>query len=42
MATHMEAVNHAYLTRKELKNFAIKHNFYEKLNIPEDGETLEY
>jgi len=28
MATHMEAVNHAYLTRKELKNFAIKHNFY--------------
>ena len=42
MATHMEAVNHAYLTRKELKKFAIKHNFYEKLNIPEDGETLKY
>ena len=42
MATHMEAVNHASLTREDLKEFAVKHNFDKKLDIPKDGETLEY
>ncbi|MBD8836935.1 MULTISPECIES: MBL fold metallo-hydrolase [Paenibacillus] len=41
-ATHMEAVNHAYLTRKELKDFAKEHGFGAKLSVPEDGEKLEY
>lgn len=42
LATHMEAVNHAFLTRKELYEFAENHNFLEQLSIPEDGEEIVY
>ena len=39
VATHMEAINHCVLTRGQLRAFAEKHGFSEKLLIPLDGET---
>lgn len=42
IAVHMEGVNHWTLSRSELREFAEKNNFSEKLYIPEDGETLEF
>ncbi len=42
IASHMEAVNHASLTREELKIF-VKENGIEKLIlIPKDGEILQF
>lgn len=41
-ATHMEAVNHAFLTREELANYAEKHGFSNQLTIPADGEEIVY
>lgn len=41
VATHMEAVNHALLTRKELRKFAIEHGMAHSLFVPEDGEAME-
>lgn len=38
VATHMEAVNHAMLTRQELREFAVEHGMAEKLLVPEDGQ----
>lgn len=38
VATHMEAMNHWTLSRKELREYAIEHKFSEYLLIPEDGE----
>ncbi|KER72393.1 MBL fold metallo-hydrolase [Burkholderia cepacia] len=38
-ATHMEAVNHATLTRKELREFSAEKGMTGFLLIPEDGET---
>lgn len=40
IATHMEAVNHAILSRKELKNFLIEKSVFENVEIPEDGESI--
>lgn len=40
IATHMEAVNHAVLSRKELREFSIKKGFDTSLAVPEDGETV--
>ena len=40
IATHMEAENHWVLSRKELKAFAQKNGFSDKLLIPEDGEKI--
>jgi L-ascorbate metabolism protein UlaG (beta-lactamase superfamily) len=40
IATHMEALNHTLLSRKELREFSIEQNFSENLLIPEDGETI--
>ena len=41
-ATHMEAVNHAFLTREELANYAEKHGFSNQLTLPADGEEIVY
>lgn len=41
-ATHMEAVNHAFLTRQELADYAEKHGFSHQLIIPADGEEIVY
>ena len=39
VATHMEAVNHALLTRKELREFAMHNGMADRLLVPDDGET---
>ena len=41
-ASHMEAVNHAFLTRQELADYADKNGFSEQLVIPADGEEVVY
>lgn len=41
IASHMEAVNHWTLSRKELKEYAEEENFRESLLIPEDGESYK-
>ncbi|RZO10761.1 MBL fold metallo-hydrolase [Pseudomonas moorei] len=38
VATHMEAVNHAVLSRAELREFAIEKGMSDRLFVPEDGE----
>ena len=40
VATHMEAVSHATLTRRALRAFAEDNGFAGRLRIPADGETL--
>jgi hypothetical protein len=35
----MESVNHAVLTRKELREFSVEKGMTDRLLIPEDGET---
>lgn len=41
VATHMEAVNHATLSRNELREFACNHQIHDRLLIPADGEVCE-
>lgn len=40
IASHMEAVNHWTLSRKELAQFAEKSHFSDCLKIPKDGESF--
>jgi L-ascorbate metabolism protein UlaG (beta-lactamase superfamily) len=40
VASHMEAVNHATLTRAELRKHLAEHLLLERVLVPEDGETL--
>ena len=42
VASHMEAVNHWYTTRDDLKMIAKNNNFEKLLFVPEDGETVEF
>lgn len=42
VATHMEAVNHTLLTRKELREYVEVNQFSEFVYIPEDGETVDF
>ena len=39
IATHMESVNHAVLTRKELHEFSVEKGMTDRLLVPEDGEV---
>lgn len=39
IATHMESVNHATLSRDELRRFAVEKGMADQLLVPEDGET---
>ena len=41
-ATHMEAVNHCMLSRKELREYAKEKGFSDRLSIPLDGESWEF
>jgi len=41
VATHMEAVNHAVLSRAELRDFLTAHGLAGRVAIPADGETLQ-
>lgn len=40
VATHLEAVNHAVLTRRELRAFLAQNGLAQRVLIPEDGETV--
>lgn len=41
IAVHMEAVNHYYISRKGLRQFADAHHFGNQLFIPENGDSIE-
>ena len=40
IASHMDAVNHAALTRAELRDYSAKTGIIDRLLVPEDGKTL--
>ena len=42
LATHMEAVNHLMVSRKDLREYAEENGFSNRLSIPADGETCEF
>lgn len=42
IATHMEAVNHALLSRKALAEFVERKGIAKQVFIPQDGETLRF
>ncbi|GAA5647823.1 MBL fold metallo-hydrolase [Vibrio proteolyticus] len=39
IATHMEAVNHAVLSREELREFVTSHQLQQKILVPDDGDS---
>lgn len=41
IAIHMDAVNHAMLSRKELRDFIAKEELNNRVLIPNDGETIK-
>ncbi|WP_160326740.1 hypothetical protein [Sarcina ventriculi] len=41
LITHMEAMNHWTLSRKELREFTKEKGFSNKVLIPKDGENYE-
>lgn len=41
VAVHMDAVNHMSLTRKELRTYVKEHGIESRVEIPEDGASLE-
>ena len=40
ITTHMGAINHMALTRKELREYVQKNNIEDRVEIPEDGTTI--
>jgi len=42
VASHMEAINHCLLTRKELRIFTREHGIEDSVLIPEDGESMSF
>lgn len=40
IVSHMEAVNHATITRSELRDYTFKHGISEQVLIPSDGEAM--
>lgn len=40
IATHMDAVGHAELSREELRRYISEHHLEGRILVPEDGETL--
>ena len=40
IATHMDAVNHARVTREDLRRFSMANGLEHRLHIPEDGEIV--
>ncbi|WP_313065122.1 hypothetical protein [Achromobacter animicus] len=42
VATHMDAINHMTLGRKELKDHVQQHGIQDRVRIPEDGEILKF
>lgn len=42
VATHMDAINHMTLSRKELREHVKQHGIGDRVRIPEDGEVLKF
>jgi L-ascorbate metabolism protein UlaG (beta-lactamase superfamily) len=42
VATHMDAINHMFQSRKELREFVQAKNIKDRVEIPEDGATVEF
>lgn len=42
VAVHMDAVNHMSLSREELRNYVKKQGIESRVDIPNDGASLEY
>jgi len=42
VAVHMDAINHMSLTREELRTYVKKHGIEARVDIPEDGASLEF
>ncbi len=42
VATHMDAINHMTLTRKELRDYVRQHGIEDRVRIPADGEMLTF
>jgi len=42
VATHMDAINHMTLNRKELKEHVEQHGIQDRVRIPMDGEVLKF
>ena len=42
VATHMEAINHCLLSRKDLRRYARDNALTEWLSVPNDGDTLTF
>jgi L-ascorbate metabolism protein UlaG (beta-lactamase superfamily) len=42
IASHMESVNHAMLSRKELREFLGEKNMTQRVLVPEDGEAYSF
>lgn len=42
VAVHLDAVNHMSLTRKELRTYVKQHGIESRVDIPEDGASLEF
>lgn len=40
IASHMEAVNHALLSRQALRDYLALHQMTDRVQVPEDGETI--
>ena len=40
IASHMEAVNHAVLSRQELHTYLTERGMMDRVRIPADGEAL--
>lgn len=42
VAVHMDAINHMSLTREELHTYVKKQGLESRMDIPEDGASLEF
>ena len=42
IASHMEAVNHATVSRKEMREFLHENGMTQRLLVPEDGESYNF
>ena len=42
IATHMDAINHMTLSRKDLREHVKQHGIQDRVRIPEDGEALKF
>jgi hypothetical protein len=40
IASHMEAVNHALLSRRELRDYLDSQGMAARVRVPEDGDTM--